>query len=38
MKLYRETNVKESEFLEWMNRIDLMRVEGVDPYYLSSTT
>ncbi len=32
-KLSKETDVNESEILEWMNRIDLMRVEGVDPYY-----
>ena len=32
-KLSKEIEVSESEILEWMNRIDLMRVEGIDPYY-----
>jgi predicted RecB family nuclease len=32
-KLSKEIGIKESEILEWMNRIDLMRVKGVDPYY-----
>lgn len=32
-KLSREINVDKSKILEWMNRIDLMRVEGIDPDY-----
>ena len=31
-KLSKEIDVDESKILEWMNRIDLMRVEGIDPY------
>ncbi len=32
-KLSEGIGVKENEILEWINRIDLMRVEGIDPYY-----
>lgn len=32
-ELARELDVDTAEILEWMNRVDLMRIDGVDAYY-----